>query len=137
MTDKLEVRTSSIYGRGCFALVPFAKRKKIAAYAGELIRGSRRIEARLRAQRVIKIIRMSDDTAIDGKVGGDQTAFINHSCEPNAYMRNAPGDKVIFFALRDIQPGEEITIDYRDPELLTKCKCGAPTCRSKSKRKPT
>lgn len=137
MTEKLEVKESSIYGRGCFALVPFAKRKKIAAYAGELIRGSRRIEARLRTQRVIKIIRMSDNLAIDGKVGGDETAFINHSCEPNAFMRVAPGDKVIFFALRDIAAGEEITIDYRDPELLTKCKCGARTCASKSKPKQT
>lgn len=129
-TAQLEVRRSSIYGRGCFALVPFQRRKKIAAYAGELVRGKRRIEARLREQTAIKIIRMSDDLAIDGAVGGDATAYINHSCDPNAYMRNAPGQRVIFFALRDIAAGEEITMDYRDPTHPEVCRCGARNCRT-------
>jgi SET domain-containing protein len=133
VSEKLEVGKSSIYGQGCFALVPFKARKKIAAYAGELIRGERRIEARLRTQRVVKIIQMGNGLAIDAARGGDATAFINHSCEPNAYMRNAPGNKVLFFALRDIAAGEEITINYRDPEHPEVCRCGARKCRS---RKP-
>ena len=131
MSDKLEVRESSIYGKGCFALVPFPRRKKIAAYAGELLRGKRRIEARLQAQNAPKIISLRDDLAIDGAAGGDETAYINHSCDPNAYMRSAPGNKVIFFALRDINAGEEITIDYRDPDHPQVCRCGAQNCRSK------
>jgi SET domain-containing protein len=131
MSDKLEVRESSIYGKGCFALVPFSRRKKIAAYAGELLRGKRRIEGRLQAQNAPKIISLRDDLAIDGAAGGDETAYINHSCEPNAYMRSAPGNKVIFFALRDINAGEEITIDYRDPDHPQVCRCGAQNCRSK------
>lgn len=131
MSDKLEVRESSIYGKGCFALVPFPRRKKIAAYAGELLRGKRRIEGRLQAQSAPKIISMRDDLAIDGAAGGDETAYINHSCAPNAYMRSAAGNKVIFFALRDIKVGEEITIDYRDPDHPQVCRCGAQNCRSK------
>jgi SET domain-containing protein len=134
MSEKLEVRESSIYGRGCFALVAFPKRKKIAAYAGELIRGHRRIQARVDTQEVVKVVWVNDDIAIDGAIGGNETAFINHSCEPNAYMRSAPGNKVIFFALRDIRKGEEITIDYRDPEHPEVCRCGARKCRSKAKR---
>jgi hypothetical protein len=130
MAGKLEVRESGIYGRGCFALAPFPARKKIALYAGETVRGSRRIEARLRAQDAIKVIRLSDDLAIDGAAGGDETAFINHSCEPNAFMRIVPGGKVAFFALRDIRPGEEITMDYRDPDHPEVCRCGAKKCRS-------
>ena len=130
MGGKLEVRESGIYGRGCFAVAPFPARKKIALYAGETVRGSRRIEARLRAQDAIKVIRLSDDLAIDGAAGGDETAFINHSCEPNAFMRIVPGGKVAFFALRDIRPGEEITIDYRDPGHPEVCRCGAENCRS-------
>jgi hypothetical protein len=134
MSEKLEIRESDIYGRGCFALVSFPKRKKIAAYAGELIRGRRRIQARVDAQRVVKVIWINDRIAIDGAVGGNETAFINHSCEPNAYMRSAPGNKVIFFALRDIKQGEEITINYRDPEHPEVCRCGASKCRSNGKR---
>ena len=131
MPAQLTVKKSNIYGKGCFALAHFPARKKIADYAGELIRGSRRIEARLRRQEAIKIIRLDDDTAIDGAVGGNETAFINHSCDPNAFMRTLPGEKVAIFARRDIRPGEELTIDYRDPHHPEVCKCGAANCRSK------
>ncbi len=133
MSAKLEVRESAIYGRGCFARERLPARKKFALYAGELVRGERRIERRLWEQAGdIKVIRLSDDLAIDGKVGGDATAYINHSCEPNAFMRSAPGDKVLFFALRDIEAGEEITMDYRDPyhPAAGDCRCGSPKCRS-------
>jgi SET domain-containing protein len=129
------VRKSNIFGKGCFALAHFSARKKIASYAGEVVRGSRKIEARLRRQEAIMIIRLADDLAIDGAVGGDATAYINHSCEPNAFMRIVPGDKVAFFALRDIAPGEEITMNYRDPYHPEVCKCGAAKCRSNRRRK--
>ncbi|HEV2762408.1 MAG TPA: SET domain-containing protein-lysine N-methyltransferase [Pyrinomonadaceae bacterium] len=134
MSEQLEVRKSPIYGRGCFAKTHFAARRKIAEYAGELIRGQRRINARLQGKRIIKVIWLNDDTAIDGEVGGNATAYINHSCEPNAYMRVAPGDRIIFFALRDIEPGEEITMDYRDPDHPEVCRCGSPKCRSNKQR---
>lgn len=138
MSEGLEVRESRIYGRGCFTRVARRARKKIALYAGELMRGERRIEARLRRleahKEAIKIIRLDDDTAVDGAIGGDETAYINHSCEPNAYMRRVPGDKVAFFALRDISAGEEITMNYRDPNHPRVCRCGARACRSNKAR---
>jgi len=136
MAEELKVRKSKIYGRGCFALKRFPARKKIAFYAGELIKGRRRIDARFDRQTdALKIITFNEDTAIDGAVGGDATAFINHSCAPNAFMRVMPGDRVAFFALRDIQPGEEITMDYRDPDHPEVCRCGAANCRSNKKRR--
>ena len=135
MSEKLEIRSSGICGKGCFARVRFPARRKIALYAGELVHGVRRIERRLRAQDAIKIIRLSDDTAIDGAVGGDATAYINHSCAPNAFMRVVPGEKIAFFALRDIEPGEEITMNYRDPDHPPVCRCGADNCRSRPKRR--
>src|SRR2546423_345676 len=82
-------------------------------------------------QDAVKVIRLADDLAVDGALGGDETAYINHSCEPNAYMRIVPGEKVAFFALRDISPGEEVSIDYRDPDHPAVCHCGASRCRSK------
>jgi uncharacterized protein len=104
----LEVRRSPIYGMGCFALACLPARKKFALYAGEVVCG---IEARLRTQDAVKVIRLRDDLAIDGATGGDETAYINHSCEPNAFMRIVPGERVAFFALRNISPGEEVTIN--------------------------
>ncbi len=135
MSSQLAVKKSNIFGKGCFALAHFPARKKIATYAGELVRGERKIEARLRRlerdSEAIKIIRIDEETAVDGAVGGNETAFINHSCDPNAFMRIVPGLKVAIFARRDIQPGEELTIDYRDPYHPEVCNCGAANCRSK------
>jgi len=132
----LTVKKSNIYGKGCFALKHFPARKKIDLYAGELVKGSRKIQARLRrqAESAIKIITLDADTAIDGAVGGNETAFINHSCDPNAFIRIVPGQKVAVFARRDIRPGEELTIDYRDPDHPEVCRCGATNCRSNRTR---
>lgn len=135
MAEGLEVRKSNIYGRGCFALKFFPARKKFALYAGELIKGRRRIAARVNRQDAIKVITIDEDTAIDGAVGGDATSYINHSCAPNAFMRTVPGERVAFFALRDIKPGEEITMNYRDPAHPEVCRCGATNCRSNKKLK--
>jgi SET domain-containing protein len=133
---RLKVKKSKIYGKGCFALTHFPARKKIETYAGELIKGSRKIQARIRRQAdsAIKIITIDESTAIDGAVGGNETAYINHSCDPNAFIRIVPGLKVAIFARRDIQPGEELTINYRDPDHPEVCHCGASNCRSNRRR---
>jgi uncharacterized protein len=131
VSPQLTVKKSRIYGRGCFALAHFSARKKIADYEGELVRGSRKIQSRLGRQDAIKIIQLNEKTAIDGSVGGNETAYINHSCDPNAFMRIMPGEKVAIFARRDIRPGDELTINYRDPNHPAVCKCGADNCRSK------
>lgn len=52
--------------------------------------------------------------------------YLNHSCEPNA-MRSG----VRVFAWRDIEPGEEFTIDYRlnaFDDSAWECSCCAPSC---------
>lgn len=48
----------------------------------------------------------------------------NHSCEPNLDRNHV--------ALRDIEAGEELTIDYSqfsDKSWTMECYCGAPSCR--------
>jgi len=81
--------------------------------------------------------------AIDAFFYGNHSRFVNHSCAPNMVAiaihtenRNILLPRIVFFALKDIQPGEELTIDYncaplkdlKNTELLI-CLCGAPTCR--------
>jgi len=135
VSGRLTVKKSNIYGKGCFALTHLPARKKIKLYEGELIKGSRKIQARIRKQSetAVKIITLDEDTAIDGAVGGNETAFMNHSCDPNAFIRVVPGLKIAVFARRDIQPGEELTSNYRDPDHPEVCHCGATNCRSKRK----
>jgi SET domain-containing protein len=55
--------------------------------------------------------------------------FINHSCDANAGLDG----QVVIRAMRDIEPGEEVTIDYAmvdgDPRDDFECLCGSPVCR--------
>lgn len=60
--------------------------------------------------------------------------FINHCCDPNAWMVN--DDDVA--ARRDIKAGEQITIDYAtfvvnefESSRINKCLCGSANCRGK------
>lgn len=138
----LKVSESSILGQGCFTTTVLGKGQKIAEYAGELVRGRRNIEERVAEQEkrgVVKIVWLSEDLAIDGAVDGNETAYLNHSCEPNAYAQCAPGHRMLFFALRHIEAGEEITVDYVDPihPTAAECRCGASSCRSIKNRRST
>lgn len=124
----LTIRQSSIQGKGCFATQAFQKRHKIAEYTGERITAK---EARRRAHRVkLRICEVNSRWSLDGSRGGNGTHYINHCCEPNAFMQILY-DHILFIALRDIAPGEEITIDYESTLHSDKkrCTCGVPSCR--------
>ena len=124
----LSIKKSSIEGRGCFSVAHFGRRRKIAEYTGEKITNA---EANRRAKRrKLRICAINDRWSLDGSRGGNGTHYINHSCEPSAYMKILH-DHILFIALRDITPGEEITIDYETTLHSNKkrCTCGAPSCR--------
>ena len=125
----LAIRKSKINGKGCFATIPFKRGRKIAEYAGERI-NDLEAQKRARKRRILRICDIDGRFSIDGSRGGNGTHYINHCCEPNGYMRTLYGH-VLFFALRDILAGEEITIDYEQtlhPDSK-RCFCGAKNCR--------
>ncbi|KAI9477327.1 hypothetical protein BX667DRAFT_463623, partial [Coemansia mojavensis] len=81
---------------------------------------------------------------VDARSFGNVSHFFNHSCEPNMAIRGVyighldPRlHELAFFAIRDIQVGEELTFDYNpsgpraaDAEESTfHCFCKAPSCR--------
>src|SRR5712692_8479605 len=125
----LSIRKSPINGKGWLATIPFRRGRKIAEYTGERITD---LEARKRARkrRFLRICDIDGRFSLDGSRGGNGTHYINHCCEPNAYMKTIRGH-VLFFALRDIRPGEEITIDYENTlhSDRKRCTCGARSCR--------
>ncbi len=133
----LAVRPSPIAGKGCFATRLFPKGRKIAEYAGELITQREALRrARTRRHRILRICALDNFHSLDGARGGNGTHYINHSCRPNAYMRNTRGH-ILFIALRDIHPGEEITVDYEmtlHPDTK-RCRCKAPNCRGTINKK--
>uniref|UniRef100_A0AC35FCL0 Histone-lysine N-methyltransferase n=1 Tax=Panagrolaimus sp. PS1159 TaxID=55785 RepID=A0AC35FCL0_9BILA len=83
---------------------------------------------------------------IDATNYGNESRFINHNCNPNLHAYSVLGfesdpalTRIVFFANRDIQAGEELTFDYfsdHDIDLETvnpkekrACHCGAVNCR--------
>lgn len=86
-------------------------------------------------------LRIDDDVQIGHDkflAGPGDDYFTNHSCKPNAGIKN---EKEIT-AIRNIKKGEEITIDYStisapaqnetkfsNEEWVMKCNCGTSNCR--------
>jgi len=128
--QKFEVvaRPSAIDGMGVFAGEPILARRKIGEIRGE--RMSVEV-ARIRATRYerIMVVEVSPHEAIDFARSTDPMRFTNHGCEPNARLCIRQGH-VEFYALRAIEPGEEITVNYgaTHHEGRLACRCGAPSC---------
>jgi uncharacterized protein len=128
LASGLLIQPSPIQGKGCFTSKSFKRGHKIAEYTGERITNA---EANRRAtRRKLRICAINSRWSLDGSKGGNGTHYINHCCEPNAYMKILYRH-ILFIALRDIAAGEEVTIDYESTLHSNKkrCTCGAPSCR--------
>lgn len=127
----LSIKKSALHGLGCFATVRFLTGNRIAKYEGEKIS---RNEAMRRSNRPDgkRISELEAEWYIDGSVDGNQTQYINHSCDPNADAFVIGGSLVIF-ALREIAPGEEITVDYLNSfeQDQSVCQCRTALCRQR------
>src|SRR5215211_7669512 len=125
----LSAMKSSIHGFGCFATIRFPKGSTIAEYAGERI-SYREAMRRMRGSDGKRITELDSDCYIDGSVDGNDTQYINHSCEPNADVFIIDGFMIIF-ALQEIVPGEEVTVDYLNSfeEDRAVCQCRTVSCR--------
>jgi SET domain-containing protein len=119
---------SRIDGQGVYAAEPIPPRLKIGEIRGESISVQ---DARIRATRHerVMIVEISEKRAIDCHKSTDPMRYTNHSCSPNARLCIRQG-RIEFYALRAIQPGEEITVDYGETHHDGKrpCGCGAPGC---------
>ena len=124
----VDVRASAIDGQGAFAAEAIPTRRKIGEIRGESISVR---DARIRATRSerIMIVELSDKRAIDFSLSADPMRYTNHSCRPNARLCIRAG-RVEFYALADIAPGAEITVNYGPThhEGRLACRCGAPGC---------
>lgn len=137
LDPRIEIRDSAIEGKGIFAVqhIPMGTRFNYVTepidHASVIMTGD---EFRLYREECIKAGKQWDAVANgDGThtVGtlpreADPSNYGNHSCDPNI---KPEGDKLV--ALRDINPGDEITIDYAqfsDKEWFMDCNCGASNC---------
>ncbi|KAK4388630.1 Histone-lysine N-methyltransferase, H3 lysine-4 specific [Sesamum angolense] len=119
-------------------------RQKVVEYVGEIVglRVADRRESeyhsgkKLQHKSACYFFRIDKEHIIDATRKGGIARFVNHSCQPNCVakvisVRNEK--KVVFFAERDIYPGEEITYDYHfnheDEGERIPCYCNSKNCR--------
>ena len=143
---KIVARLSPIHGNGVFADEAIRKGERIVRYKGKVLTHAQVDEAygELDEDGHTFLFTLNDDYVIDANVDGNVARWINHSCAPNCEAvleenRKGKGhkDKVFIEAIRDIEPGEELTYNYGivldDPHTAKMkktwgCKCGAKKC---------
>ena len=130
-SPKIEVREDTLAGRGVIAITPIAKDEIVAIKAGNIITGA---ELGLATQAAGDMaLQIDDDFYLAPRTADDvedMSVFINHSCEPNVGFRG----QVVYVAMRDIRPGEELCHDYameRTDNYRLDCHCGSALCRGK------
>ena|SRR3989344_437517 len=109
-------------GQGLFAVYDIAEGEFILEYTGEKLPTPTAEQTGSRY-----LFEIDAEWTIDGQVPDNLAGYINHACEPNVEAEIENG-RVMIYASRDIESGEEITIDYGD-EYFTEyiepvgCRC--------------
>ncbi len=117
------VKSSLIEGKGIFASKPIPADELVMIIKGETITG-KECERREEEENNVYIFwngRYYIDTVNTIKI-----KYINHSCEPNCEVLSRDKDSLNLVSARDIQKGEELTIDYGYDEIYEMCRC--PAC---------
>ncbi|ORZ33134.1 hypothetical protein BCR44DRAFT_1379832, partial [Catenaria anguillulae PL171] len=139
------VRPSKIQGVGLFAARAFNANEMVIEYVGEVI-GQKVADMRELMNDRMSVgtyfFALAHDRILDATRMGNASRFINHACEPNCYARIispqgdgvGAGKRVVVFAARRIEAGEELTYDYKfqaeeDPAKRIPCFCGSVGCR--------
>ena len=127
----LRISKSNIHGLGAFAKSKIPVRKKLGELNGEII-SVRSARQRAKLHKSIAIVELHNGYALDASENRNALCFINHSCNPNCYLRNI-NYLVEMYTRRAIKPGEELTCDYGETHHKggMKCKCGAENCRDR------
>ena len=127
-TDSLLFRTSSIHGTGGFAKARIACGTRLIEYVGAVIDKSESLRRCIENNPYI--FTLDDQHDLDGDVPWNPARFINHSCSANCDTE-LDGGRIWISANRDIEPGEEVTINYGYDLTEYKdypCQCGAGNC---------
>jgi hypothetical protein len=134
---KYEIRSAGKKGQGLFATKDIKK--------GEIVIDSKdaKKQKTYSATEIIKNYSDNNHVSYVGRgryiVDTEPGSYMNHACNPNIVIKNYSMKKCDYIALRDINPGEELTHDYGVSALesfgktiwVLDCKCGSKNCRKK------
>ena len=130
--DYLETRDIKEKGKGVFAKKNISQGVVIGDYIGTVIKTA---EENVREEDIgLYLMYYHNQASIYPNLSKNGIHLLNHSCTPNCWMYTYKGH-TLFFALRQIFEGEELTISY----LLSPkdeycrpcthvCKCGSTVC---------
>jgi SET domain-containing protein len=125
----VKVAKSKISGKGAYALQRIPARKKIGDLGGVIITMKEAMRL-IKDLKVINLVELENDLALNASANPNDMRFINHSCDPNTYLR-VMKNRVEFYALKNIKKGQELSCDYGETHHDGKlpCRCGAKNCR--------
>jgi uncharacterized protein len=129
---RLEIRKSPISGNGMFAREPIKKDEIVCIVGGTVMTDSEFIAFQathsfynsIQIDKKLHLVENPDITEL-------LDSSMNHSCDSNTWME----DEVTLVARRDIESGEEVTVDYAlfttqsNWMLDNRCHCRSPHCR--------
>lgn len=139
--ERLRFDKSLIHGWGVFAEEAINAGDMIIEYRGELIGNAVADKRELEYERA-KIgsdymFRIDEFWVCDATKLGNVARFINASCCPNCYTKIITANetkRIVIFAKKNIQRGEELCYDYKfqmehEKEKRIPCYCGSSECR--------
>jgi uncharacterized protein len=129
---RIEFKKSPISGEGMFAREPIKKGEVVCIVGGIVMTDSEFAAFQVthsfyNSIQIDKNLHLVEDPEVTRSLDGS----MNHSCDSSAWM----DDEVTLVARRDIEPGEEVTVDYAlfttqsNWMLDNRCHCGSPHCR--------
>ncbi|XP_074276607.1 uncharacterized protein LOC141600301 isoform X2 [Silene latifolia] len=140
----LVVYKSGIHALGLYTSQFIPRGAMVVEYIGEIV-GLRVADKReteylsgrkLQYKSACYFFKIDKEHIIDATCKGGIARFVNHSCQPNCIAKVITirsQKKVVFFAQKDICPGEEITYDYHfnheDEGKKIPCFCNSKNCR--------
>ncbi len=122
------VRKSRINGRGLHTLSDLPSRRKVGEITGTRVR-NRVAWKQVAQQEKIFLVALDDQFSLDISQA-NSFKDMNHSCQPNCYLRIIDG-RIEVYTLHKIPAGSELTVDYEEtphPHGMP-CSCKAPNCR--------
>jgi SET domain-containing protein len=125
----VKISKSKIAGKGAYALQRIPAKRKIGDLGGVIITMTEAMQL-IKDLKVINCVELDNNLALNASDNPNDMRFINHSCDPNTFMR-VMKDRVEFYALKNIKQGEELSCDYGETHHDGKlpCRCGAKNCR--------
>lgn len=128
INPKIEIRNTENRGKGMITTDSILKGETVVIWGGNYVNKEQAEKAKTEGKLVMQFD--EDLFSIEDR-GTSDAYFINHSCDPNVWMKDA----FTLEAMRDIASDEELLADYAlwetDEDKISKweCKCGSKKCR--------